>query len=400
MISPNGITAKETEADARDVRFPPGDEEISLSSLLQVLGQHKRKILRNVLIAAAVATPAVFLLPVKYRAESVILTPQQPQSSLSSMAQLAGLGAGLPSLSLLSGFGLRNPAELYIGILNSRTIADELIAKYKLKQVYGDKYLINARKHLARNTTVESGKDSLIHIRVDDRDPQRAAKIANSYVDELFKQNARVALTEASQRRIFFEGELAKEKDALADAEIALKDTEQATGFVVPTGQAEALIRAGAQLRSDILSREALLEGMKTYAADTNPRYQIVKRELEALRSQLSKVEQGDRKTGVLDLPTGQLPDASLKYLRKYRDLKYHEALFEILSRQYEAARLDEAKSAPMVQIVDRAVIPEKRSWPPRTILIVGVILLAALASSFYYSRERGPRRTTSSFNL
>lgn len=360
-------------------------EEISFEGFLSILLRHKRGLLRNVLVAAAVATPVVFLLPVKYRAESIILTPQQPQSSLSAMAQLTGLGAGLAPLSLLTGFGLRNPADLYVGILKSRTIADTLIAKFNMEQVYGDEYLSNARKHLARNTTVEAGKDSLIHVRVDDASPQRAADIANAYVDQLFKQNAQLALTEASQRRAFFEKELVKEKDALADAEIALKNTEQATGLVVPTGQAEALIRSGAQLRGEILSREAQLEGMKAYAADTNPRLQIVKRELAALQSELSKVEDGGSKTGVLDLPTGQLPEVGLKYLRKFRDLKYHETLFEIVSRQYEAARLDEAKSAPQLQIVDLAVPPDKRNWPPRTILILTAVILTALVSAFYY---------------
>ncbi len=363
----------------------PELDEISLAGASTILLGHKRALLRNVLVAAAIATPVVFLLPVKYRAESIILTPQQPQSSLSAMAQLTGLGAGLPPLSLLTGFGLRNPADLYVGILKSRTIADTVIAKFNLEQVYGDKYLSIARKHLARNTTIEAGKDSLIHVRVDDASPKRAADIANAYVDELFKQNARLALTEASQRRAFFEHELLKEKDALADAEIALKNTEQATGLVVPTGQAEALIRSGAQLRGEILSREAQLEGMKAYAADTNPKLQIVKRELAALQSELSKVEEGGSKRGVLDLPTGQLPEAGLKYLRKFRDLKYHETLFEIVSRQYEAARLDEAKSAPQLQIVDVAIVPDKRNWPPRTILILSAVILTALVSAFYY---------------
>ena len=387
MHSSNGtqsITGESEAARDSEYRVLEG-HEVSLSRGLGILARYRRKIIRNVLIAIAVSVPSVFLLPVKYKGEAAILTPQQPQSSLSAMAQLAGFGAGVPSLSLLTGFGLRNPAELYIGILKSRTIADDLVQKYNLKQVYGESYITNARKHLARNTSIESSKDSLIHIRVEDRDPKRAADLANSYVDELFQQNVRLALTEASQRRTFFEVELAKEKNALADAEIALKNTEQATGLVMPSGQAEALIRSGAQLRAEILSREAQMEGMKAYATDSNPRLQILKRELAALRSELSNVEEGGRKTGVLDLPTGQLPEASLKYLRKFRDLKYHETLFEILSKQYEAARLDESKAAPLIQIVDRADVPEKRSWPPRTILIVSFAMLVAVISTFFY---------------
>jgi tyrosine-protein kinase Etk/Wzc len=359
--------------------------EMSLLDVFMILRKHRRAILRNIIIAALVSVPLVFLLPVKYRAEAIILTPQQPQPSLTTMAQLTGMSSvGLPALSLLSGLGLRNPADLYVGILESRTIADNIVAKFDLKRVYGQKDVTRARKHLWKNSAIETSKDSLIHIRVEDREPRRAAEIANSYVDELSIQNSRLALTEASQRRAFYEQELAKEKDLLADAEVALKNTEQATGLVVPTGQAEAIIRSGALLRTEILSRQAQVEAMKTFAADDNPRFQIVKHELAALESQLSKVEQGSKQAGVLDLPTGQLPEVTLKYIRGLRDVKYHEALFEILSKQYEAARLDEAKSAPLIQIVDRAIVPERRSWPPRTILVLSATTFVAFVTSFW----------------
>ena len=152
----------------------------------------------------------------------------------------------------------------------------------------------------------------------------------------------------------------------------------------MPTGQAEAIIRSGALLRAEILSRQAQVEAMKTFATEDNPRFQIVKHELAALESQLSKVEQGGKQAGVLDLSTGQLPEVTLKYVRKLRDVKYHEALFEILSKQYEAARLDEAKSAPLIQIVDRAIAPERRSWPPRTIFVLSAITFVAIITSFW----------------
>ncbi|HTU48619.1 MAG TPA: Wzz/FepE/Etk N-terminal domain-containing protein [Bryobacteraceae bacterium] len=368
----------------------PDDVEISPSALLKALSKEKRRIFRVVILTAVIATPAVFLLPVKYRAEAVILTPQQGQSSLSAMAQIAGAGQGLnlSALGLLSGFGLRNPSELYIGILESRTIADSLIERFKLKQVYHEKYLVTARKNLERNTTIKSGKDSLIHIQVEDKNPNRAADLANAYVDELSKHNAKLALTEASERRVFFESQLFREKEALADAEVALQNTQQATGLVAPAGQAEALLRAGAQLRAEILGRQAQLAAMSTYAADSNPRLQILKREVGALQAEFNDFQRGEHKTGTLELPTGELPEAGLKYVRKLREVKYHEALFEILAKQYEAARLDEAKSAPLVQVVDQAVIPEKRSWPPRTILVLGATLLAGLISCFRVARR------------
>ena len=301
----------------------------------------------------------------------------------------------MSGLGLLSGLGLRNPADLYVGVLESRTIADTLVTQFRLKDVYQVPDYTRARKRLARNTHVESGKDSLIRVRVDDHDAARAAKLANAYVEELSKSNSRLAFTEAGQRRIFFEAQLVKEKEALADAEIGLRNTQQATGLVAPSGQAEALLRIGAQLHGEILSRETQLEAMKTFAADDNPRLQIMKRELGVLHSQLNQLEQGDFKPGTLELPTGRLPEASLKYIRALRELKYHETIFEVLSRQYEAARLDEAKSAAFIQVVDRAVTPERKAWPPRTLLISIAVFATLLISALWIVFREQSRKSS-----
>ena len=369
--------------------------DVSLVELFRLLYRRRMQVLRVCGITAAVATIAVFLWPVSYTAEAVILTPQQAQSSLSSfLGPLAGLApaAGMSGLGLLSGLGLRNPADLYIGVLESRTVADSLITKFKLKDVYSVADYTRARKKLARNTRIESGKDSLIHIKVDDHNAARAAKLANAYVDELAGSNSRLTLNEAGQRRLFYEAQLKKEKEELADAELGLRNTQQATGLVAPGGQAEALLRVGAQLHAEILTRETQLAAMKTFAADDNPRLQIVKRELSVLQAQLNELEQGDYKAGTLELPTGQLPEASLKYLRAVRELKYHETLFEVLARQYEAARLDEAKSGASIQIVDRAVTPERKSWPPRTLLVLAAATAAFLIFVFWMLLEERAR--------
>jgi tyrosine-protein kinase Etk/Wzc len=380
------ITTEETERNSQVSLGTPSEErdEISFAELCSTLRRRRRTITWAVVISTCVSVAAAFLIPIEFTAEAVILTPQQPQPSLSSMAQLAGggAGAGLSGLSLLAGFGLRNPADLYVGILESRTIADALINRFHLKEVYGDKYYQKARKHLARRTRIKAGKDTLIHVEVNDRDPKRAAQLANAYVEELSLRNATVALTEASQRRLFFEGQVAKEKGLLASAEIDLRNTQQVTGLVVPTGQAEALIRSAAQLHAEVLSREAQLAGMRTFVSEDNPRYQMVNREIGALRSELATLERGEHVDGMPNLPVGKLPQAGLEYLRRYREVKYHESLYEALAKEYEAARLDEAKAAPMVQVVDSAVLPERRSWPPRTLIILVGAVLGALLSS------------------
>jgi uncharacterized protein involved in exopolysaccharide biosynthesis len=354
--------------------------EISFEDLFYALRARAKSILWTVLTAAFLSAVIAFLIPVEYTAEAVILTPQQAQPSLAALAQLAGIapGAMMSSQSLLAGFGLRNPADLYVGILESRTIADSLINRFHLKEVYGDKYVQRARKHLSHKTSIKTGKDTLIHIQVEDRDPSRAAQLANGYVDELFSRNTKVALTEASQRRLFFEQQVLKEKDLLAQSEDALRETEQFTGLIEPSGQAEALIRSAAQLHSEILTREAELAGMRTFMADDNPRLQAVSHEVSSLRAELSKLENRTQGAGAPEVSVGKLPQGALSYLRRYRDMKYHETLYEALSKQYEAARLDEAKAAPLVQIIDNAVVPERRSWPPRTIIIVSSIFISA----------------------
>jgi capsule polysaccharide export protein KpsE/RkpR len=218
---------------------------------------------------------------------------------------------------------------------------------------------------------------------VSDRDAQRAANLANAYVEELSLQNSTVALGEATQRRVFFEDQLSKQKEQLADAEIALKNTQQSTGLVAPTGQAEALIRSTAQLHAEILNRQAQLAGLKTYVTEDNPRFQIVKRELGALEAELANLQKGTHVPGAPDVPVGDLPKVGLEYIRKYREVKYHETLYEALAKQYEAAKLDEAKAGGLVQVVDTADTPERRSWPPRTVLILSCTIFSVLITGF-----------------
>lgn len=365
-------------------RTAEAEPEISLLDLLRVLGRRRRMIAAVSFVAAALTAGAAFLWPPTYTAEAVILPPQPEQSS---QAMLMGSLAGLGNLGGLAGMGaasalLRNPAELYIGILKSRSVADSLIAKLHLLDVYGKNSLTDTRNALERHTNITAGRDSLIRIRVDDRDRTRAAQLANAYVDELHNRNSGLALTSASQRRQFFEQQLAVEKNALAEAEVALKKVQQGSGLVFPQGQSEALIRSIAQLRAEIAGREVQLQGMRAYAAPGNPQLQMVEREAVALRGQLDKLERGAPEGSAV--PARNLPEAGLEYVRKVRDVKYHELLFEILSRQYEAARIDEARMAPLVQVVDPAVVPDKKTWPPRALFTLAAGCLGALGACVF----------------
>jgi tyrosine-protein kinase Etk/Wzc len=370
---------------------------VSLRDLVTVLLPKKRLIGACTLAAAIVATAAAFIIPKKFTAETVIYTPHQPQSSLSSMLQFAGGGAaGLSGLDLFSGLGLRSTADVYIGILQSRTITDTIISRFDLKRVYDVEDFYAARKRLTQNTSIKSGKDTLIHIQVEDQSPQRSAQLANAYVEELGRQNSSVSLSEATQRRLFFEEQLAKSRDTLAAAEIALRNTQQTTGLVAPASQAEALLRSAAQLHVEILSRQAQLEGLRQSISDDNPRLQSTKREIAVLQNELARMEHGNE--AKQQVSAGQLPQAGLEYLRKYRDVKYYETLYEILAKQYEAARLDEARAGSSIQIIDRAVPPERKSWPPRVLLILAASFFAAIASAFTILAKNAWQRNSAQF--
>jgi tyrosine-protein kinase Etk/Wzc len=361
------------------------NDEISLLIWFQILYRRKGLIATATLVSALVAAAVAFLLPPTYKAEAVIMPPQQAQSSMSMMStQTAQLG-GLANVGL-AGMFWKNPADLYIGILQSRTIADSLIDEFHLQGVYGVKKRSDARKRLAKFSSFTSKKDQLIHIAVQDHDQNRSADLANAYVSHLFEQNQRLALSEASQRRLFFEQQIAQERNALTAAEVAFKNTQQKTGLIVPAGQAEGLVRSGMLLRAEIASREVQLQAVRSYATDENSQVHMLQSEISALNDQLRRLksQNGSQSLDGIEIPAGKLPEVGLEYARKLRDFKYHEAVYEVLQKQYEIARIDEAKLAPVIQVVDRAVHPDRKSGPPRTVIVLVSALVTALVVWFW----------------
>jgi tyrosine-protein kinase Etk/Wzc len=348
--------------------------------LLLTLSARKRLILGMALAGGLLAGGLALLLPPTYTATAVIMLPQQQQSSAAALLGQLGAIGSLAGRDL----GVRNPADPYIGILNSQTVADEVITQFGLESVYRVKNLTDAREELASATRFNSSKYTLIQISVEDHDPQRAADMANAYVSQLQKQNSRLAVTEASQRRLFFERELEEEKAHLAEAEADLKRTQEQKGIYQVSSQVEAVIRSMAQLRAEVVAREVGLQRLKAGATTQNPEVLRQEVELTALRGQLRSLEASDGKKTPGDplLATTAMPEAGLEYLRRLREVKYRESLFELLAKQYEAARIDEAREAPLIQIVDKAVRPDKRSAPSRNVYAaLGVFWGGTLAS-------------------
>lgn len=359
------------------------EEQIDLMELAILLLEGKKIIFYFVLVAVAITAIVVYgVMRPMYKAEAVILPPQTaPGSGMSQLvSQLGSLGA----MGALT--GIKSSGEVYLGILQSRTIADSLIKQYDLQKVYKTKKLSDTAKELKSRSSFEYGKNTLITISVEDHDPKRAADMANSYMDVLREQNGRLALTEASQRRLFFEQQLEREKNALADAEVDLKKTQEQTGLIAPGGQAQMEIETMAQTRAQITSLQVELSSLKQGATNENPEVVRLQTQISDLQQQLRTMESdpANRQPGNLQLPTSKMPELALEYVRKQREVKYHEVLFELIAKQYEAARLDESRESPVLQVVDRAVIPDKKSGPHRALLMGLSCFLGLIAGAVY----------------
>ncbi len=375
---------------------PDREEEISLLDLLIVLANRKGLIVKITAACLALGLLLAFLLPKRYTAEATVLPPQQNSSMAGALAsQLGSLGA----MASLAGkdIGLKNPNDMYVAMFNSETVEDAMIRRFGLMQEYRQKYLSLARKTFERYFTVNgSGKDGLIHIAVEDKDPKRAAEMANAWIEEFRKLSQTLAISEASQRRLFFELQMEQAKDNLANAEEALKKTEQTTGVIQIDSQARALIESAVTLRAQIAAKEVQLQGMQTYATNENSGVVEVQRELDGLRAQLAKLGGSEGSAESLIVPRGKVPEAGLEYVRKLRDVKYYETIFEIIAKQFEMAKLDEAKEGAVVQVVDPALIPDRKSSPKRALIMlvalsIGLflgVLLALIRAGFDRMRQ------------
>ncbi len=355
-------------------------EEINLLDLLIVLIKRKRLIIGITFsIATVAAVIGLFMTPI-YKAETKILPPQQGSSGMAS--QLLGQLGGAASL-IGGAVGVKTSNDLYIALLKSRPILDSIIGRFKLMELYKAKSMEDARKTLATVLRAQDDKKSgIISIGIEDKDPKMAADIANAFVDELRNYNKKLALTEASHKRLFFEEQLKDVKEGLIKSEEAMRGFQEKTGAFKIDDQAKAAIEGIAKLKATIAEREVQIKVMKTYATSYNPDTQRVEEELKGLKEQLSGLE-AKSSGGNPDviLSTGRIPALGTEYIRKMREFKYNEALYEILLRQYEMARLEEAKDAPVIQIIEKAIPPEKKIKPNRSMMV-----MLAMVTGFFIS--------------
>jgi uncharacterized protein involved in exopolysaccharide biosynthesis len=342
------------------------DDEISLLDLLQTIVDNLWLLVLGPLAVGFTALGISFLIPPTYTAKTQFLPPQQQQSAAASM--LASLG----SLGGLAGAvgGIKNPADQYLAYMKSVTLQDSLIERFKLLERYEAKTKTEARLELRENVRAASGKDGLISVEVDDRDPKFAAELANAHVEELGKLLGKLATTEAQQRRLFFEKQLNQSKDKLIQAEIALKATGVSSS-VLKSNPASAVV-AVAGLQAAVTAQEVKLCAMRGYLAETAPDFKQAMNELANLTAQLVKQEKDTPSIGGKAATEGD-------YITKYREFKYHETLFELFSKQFELAKVDEAREGAVIQVLDAAQAPERKAKPKKAMIAI----IATLASGF-----------------
>lgn len=345
------------------------EDEISLLDLAIALGEEKKTLFGIPAVTTALAIVVSLLMTPIFTAKTVMMPPQQQQSgaasALASLGALAGLAGGAA--------GIKSPDEMYIAFMQSESLQNAVIEKLKLQERYEKKTIFETREELKKTVKIASDKKSgLITIEADDKDPEFAAQLANVHVEELRNLMGRLAVTDAQQRRVFYEQAIVKTQNELAEAEASFRAAKEKSGMQVTAVIAETSVRAGAEMRAQIAAKEVQIAAMSSFATPQNPDVQRLAGELAGLRSQLKKLEQGsgsDEKSS----PMQQIA------VKAYRDIKAREAMMGVLVAQYESARVDEAKEGPLIQQVDVALPPERKSKPRRAI----IVLVSAFAGLF-----------------
>lgn len=354
---------------------------------LTQLARGKRLVLLATGIAFLIGIVVSLLLPVSYTATTKIMTPQQTQPSAALLMSQLSLNSTVTNpLAAATGGGLslRNPNELYLGLLASRPVADGIIAEFGLAGIYHAKNMTAARKALADRTVVTSEKSTLIAISVTDPDKQRAAAIANAYPEQLRDLTKNLAVTEASQRRLFYEQRLKDAKADLVSAELAFQQIQKQKGLIQLDAQTKALITSLADLHAEVADKEVQLQALRSYSTEQNPEVQLLESQLSSLQDQTAKLEErsGSPESGGLDL--ADVAGGGADYLRAEHELEYRQALFDLLLKQYDAARWDESRNAAVIQVVENAIPPDTKSAPRRTLIVLLFTALGLFGAWLY----------------
>lgn len=368
-----------------------------------VLWQHRRSVFRTTAIGALISLCVVFLIPKRYESTARIMPPESSGSSAALLAALAGRGTGeygsLGSIAA-SMLGVRTTGPLFVDLLRSATVSDDLIERFQLQQVYGKRYRVDTAKKLARRTSISDDKRSgVISITVEDADPQRARDLAQTYLDELNLLVNRTNTSSARQERTFIEHRLHGAEGELERAQNALSEFSSTHSTIDMKEQTRATVDAAAKLQAQVIVEETELDSLLQIYGDQNVRVRAARARISGLKNQLhalggsSEPLQADgtisadnanplSRIGAEYPPLRQLPRLAVPYADIYRHVRVQEAVYEMLTQQYELARIQEAKDVPVIRVIDAPGIPEKKSFPPRTVLILVLTAMTALVTA------------------
>ena len=361
--------------------MPADDDEISLLDLLQVVADNLRLLVLGPLAAGLLALGYSYTIPPTFTATTKFMPPQQQQSSAASMLQSLGALGGLAGAA----GGIKNPADQYVAFLKSRSLQDALLDRFKLLDRYKTKSREDARKVVSLSTQIASGKDGLITIDASDSDPVFAAQLANAHVEELGKLLSRLAVTEAQQRRLFFEKQLTNAKDNLVRADRELKASGVNSNAL--KADPKAAVEGLAKLKATITAQEIKLGAMRGYLTESAPDFKQAQTELAAMRAQIVNAEKAES--------TANANVGDSDYIGRYRNFKYSETLFELFAKQFEIARVDESREGAVIQVLDIAQPPERKSSPKKAEMAVQTTLgvgFALLLFVFFRKTLRSAR--------
>lgn len=397
--SSSASTIPRRESSPSTVPFLPTEiYETNLVNTLSRLWTNRRFIAKAALVGAVVATIIALALPSRYESSTRIMPPDSPGGGSAALAMLAskgGEGVGALASNFLD---VKGTGPLYIGVLQSRTVQDRLVQRFDLHKVYRTSLQKDAREELQDNTSIsEDRKSGVISLTVTDKSPQRAADIAQAYVEELNKLMAELNTSAAHRERVFLEERLKGVKVELDSASRELSEFSTKNGTLDISEQGRAMVSAAATLEGELMATEAELGQIKQIYTEGNFRVRSLQGRAAELRRQLGKlVGNGDGKESGSDSATGlsnnsellvpirNLPRLGLTYFDLFRRIKVQEAVFETLTKQFEVAKVEEAKELPVVKVLDPANVPERKSKPHRLTMVLGGALLGCMFGSVY----------------
>ena len=354
--------------------------EINLLDLVQVIADNIKLLTVGPLAVGATALAISFAIPPTYTATANFLPPQQQQSLTAGMLSSLGALGGLAGAAA----GIKNPADQYVAYLKSNSVQDALIERFKLQERYSEKFKVDTRQELSRNVRINAGKDGIITLEVDDREAAVSADLANAHIEELQRLLGRLAVTEAQQRRLFFEKQLKQTQDRLTQAEQALRSSGVNASALKSNPQ--AAVTAVAQLQAQVTAQEIKVASLRGYLTESAPDFKQAMTELSALRAQLNKLENASSKAG-----------GDSDYVARYREFKYQETLFELFAKQYEMARAEEAREGAVIQVLDVAQAPEKKSKPKKSLITAIATLGSGVLLLIYVFIRHGLRHASRS---